>query len=415
MLDRQYAGNFLATPTDEQVRQPRAIVMVNGMSVLWHDITLTTTTFYIADTYRIIIPLSGQPVGFTAGYLSLQAMFSISVYIGFPDNPDTYSQDDLQLVFVGDCDKMVIDPLRMTATFTGRDLSSRLIDTKTSNKYPSQTASNIAIQLAQKHNLTPVVTATSGNVGTLYDNSQALLSKETTEWDLLCYLAQQYNYVVYVINNNLYFTPKPAIQNTKPYVLQYQPPTKLYGTPIYNGMTLSMSRSLTVAKDVHVTVRVPYSTLSGFSAIAVAGKTNKSIKSSTAGIQNYVYTIPGLTQAQAQAKAMQLLKDISANELEINTSLPANNILQKSSLISVIGTNTKFDQYYYVSSIVRTMNVNEGYLMHVVAKNSDVSSQGTMVAATPMPSDMPVIDNWIDDLGNEIITNTGDTLVFNLS
>ena len=375
MLSNSYGSFSPELTTNTQLRQPRAIVIINGYSVLWVDISITTTTFYVADSYHLTIPLYGQPPEFNIDYLAQQASLNIQIYVGFPLNPNAFSTEDLDLLMVSDCDEMVIDPLKAIVTFTGRDLTSRFIDTKTYAKYPNQTASTIVTNLANEHGLTPVVTATQGNVGTFYIRQNTLMTKETTEWDLITFLAQQYNYVAYVQGNNLVFSPKPTMENSTPYILQYQPPSLPSGSPIFNGMTLDLTRCFTVAKDVTVKVRVPYSPLTGRSFTATAGKKNPTINSTSAGNQIYTYTYPGLSNAQALAKAQQLLQEITLNELKLSCSLPGDNKLLKSSLIQLIGTGTRFDQYYYTDTVTRNISVEDGYTMEVHAKNMDVNSQ----------------------------------------
>ena len=375
MLSGQYSQYSPSLPTANQLRQPRAIVLINDIAVIWTEIKIVTTTFYVADTYTVDIPLSSQPLGFNIAYLSKQSMMSVKIYVGFPINPDSYSTQDLQLLMVGDCDEMTIDPLRMTVTFSGRDLTSRFIDKKTYAKYANQTASNIVTNLAQSHGLNPIVTSTQGNVGTFYEAENTLLTKETTEWDLMTFLAQQYNYVVFVQQNNLIFEPKPTAQNSTPYILSYQPPATLYGSPVFNGMNLTMMRCFTVAKDVTVKIRVPYSPTTGKAFTASAGKKNPSINSSSAGNQVYTYTYPGLTNSQALSKAQQLLSEITLNELKISATVPGDNLLTKSSIINLIGTGSQFDQIYYTDTVTRTLNYTDGYLMEIEAKNSDVNSQ----------------------------------------
>lgn len=375
MLSNAFSPFSPTLTTNTQLRQPRAIVMINGFSVLWVNINITTTTFYVADSYHFEIPINGQPNGFNISYLSLQASLSIKIYVGFPQNPDAFNVEDLDLLMVGDCDEMIIDPLRQIITFSGRDLTSRFIDTKTYAKYPNQTASTIVTNLANSHGLNPVVTSTSGNVGTFYIRENTLMTKETTEWDLITFLAQQYNFVAYVQQNNLVFGAKPTAENSQPYVLSYQSPSSPSGSPIFNGMTLDMTRCFTVAKDVTVKVRVPYSPLTGRSFTATAGKKNPSINSSKAGNQVYTYTYPGLSNAQALAKAQQLAQEITLNELKISATLPGDNKLLKSSIIQLIGTGTRFDQVYYTDTVVRNISVEDGYTMEVHAKNMDVNSQ----------------------------------------
>lgn len=383
MLSSSFSPYSSTLNSAQQLRQPRAIVVINGFYVLWVDIRIVTTTFYVADSYSVEIPLYGQPDGFDIQYLSTLGNVTIKIYIGFPKNPDAFTTSDLDLLMSGDCDEMTINPLSASVNFSGRDLTSRFIDVKTYAKYANQTASSIVSQLAESHGIgTSLITQTQGSVGQFYTRQNTLMSKETTQWDLITFLAQQYNFVTYIQQNNqqsnLYFGPKPSIENTKPYVLSYQQPNSINASPIFNGMALNMTRCFTVAKDVTVKVRVPYSPQSGRAFTASAGKSNPTINSNNASAQIYTYTYPGLTNSQALATAQTLLAQITLNEIKISCMLPGENTLGKSSLIRILGTNSRFDQYYYTDTITRTININDGYWMEVNAKNQDVNSQVTL-------------------------------------
>lgn len=375
MLSGIYSSSSPTLQNNLQLRQPRAIVLINKIAVLWVDITINTTTFYIADSYRVQIPLNGQPPSFNLTYLSTLAQLTVEIWVGFPSNPNAFTTSDLTQIIVGDCDEMIIDPLSQSITLSGRDLTSRLIDTKTFKKYPNLTASNIAIELANEHGLTPVVTPTSGNVGTFYSNANSLMLKQTTEWDLLTFLAEQSGYVTYVIGTNLYFQPKLTVQNSTPFVLKYQAPNALSSSPVFNGMYFTITRQFTLSKDVTVKIRVPYSPLTGRAFTVSAGKTNPTINSTHAGNQIYTFTYAGLTQQQAQQKANTLLQNITLNELKLTARLPGDNTLTKASVIKVTGTGTRFDQTYFTNSIVRRISISEGYEMEVTAKNIDTNSE----------------------------------------
>ena len=348
-----------------------------NFSVLWIEIEVVTTTYYVSDSYHVRIPLQGQPAGFNLQYLMTQPMLTIDIYIGFPSNPDAFNTGDLTHVMTGDIDEMSIDPFNQVVSFSGRDLTSRFIDTKTYEKYANQTASNIAGQLAKKHGLGAVIQPTSGNVGTYYNNANTLMTKQTTEWDLLTFLAQQVGYVTYVALNDLIFAPQASVQQVEPFIIQYQPQTQSYGSPISNTKTLTFSRCFTLTKDVTVYIRVPYSPLTGRAFTAKAGKKNPTINSTSAGNQIYTLTLAGLTPQQAQQKAQSLLSQITLNEIKMEATLPfpEGSILTKASPIQVIGTQSRLDQVYYSDTIIRRIAYGEGYTVEINAKNFDVNSQ----------------------------------------
>lgn len=378
MLSSTYS-TYAQQPFNAQARQPRAIVTINGISVYFIEIEIQTTTFSIADNYSIVLPLNGQDKKLDLNFWASEIDMLVKIYVGFPINPNSYGTNDLDLLIVGDVDLMEIDPLQATVTISGRDLTSRLIDTKSSKKYANYSASQIATILAQKHGLTPVVTPTAGNVGTIYNNLQVIMTKEITEWDLITFLAGQYGYVVFVNGESLYFQPYPIPDPKTAFVLQYQPPQTFGSSPTFNGMTLMFKRSLTLARDVKVLVKVPHSpTGNAFTVSAAASRRQrpylKSVKSFVGPSQTYSIVRAGLTREQAQQVANQLLSNITLHEVVMDASVPGNNLLRKDSIIQVKGTNSAFDQFYYSDVVYRSISV-DGYLMRVNAKNHAPDNQ----------------------------------------
>ncbi len=367
-------------PFGDNARQPRAIVTINGIKVLWSRIEVTTTTFYQADNYRIELPLNNQPLGFDLNYWSGATPFNVYIYIGFPPDPDYFTTNDLDLMIVGDVDELDVDPLTTNVTIGGRDLTSRFIDNKTTQKFSNNTASAVATFLAQQNGLTPMVTPTTTKVGTFYQTNQTLLTRAYTEWDLLTFLAQQEDYVVFVQNKTLIFEPRPTT-SPSPFVLEYQAPTFENQSPIFNGMQLGFSRSMTIANDVIVKVRVPYGTKTG-TAFTVTAKASHRQRTYINGAprpsskpQKYSYTIAGLSREQAQQKANSLLRDITQHEVRLTAMLPGENTLKKDSLIQVKGTDSAFDHIYYSEAIERRISIDEGYSMTISAKNHSVDSE----------------------------------------
>ncbi len=363
-----------------KAQKPQAIVMINDIIVNWTDITLNTETYYTADNYTVELPFSGQPPPISFDYWASSPIFSIKIYMGIPENPIFYGIADLDLMMVGDCDDIDIDPILGRVVISGRDLTSRLIDNKTTNKFSSLTASAIAEKFAEENNLNPVVTPTTTKVGVYYNYYQTVLTRQTTEWDLLTFLAQQENFIVYVTGNDLVFKPLPS-ESDLPYILSYTAPLLGILPQQFNGMDLQFHRSMTLANDVTVKIRVPYNAKTG-KAFTVTRTSKHTPRSHVPGVptvsgkkQIYSYVIPGLTPEQALQRAQSILKNITIHEIKLNASLPGDNFLRKDSVIKVVGTESAFDQIYYADRVERIMNINEGYTMRLEAKNHSVDSQ----------------------------------------
>lgn len=370
MLSQAYSA-YSYQPAADLLSKPRAIVLINGISVLFQSLEVMTTTFYMSDTYNIVIPLSEQPSIFNENYLFSTSSLSVKIYMGFPINPDAFSTSDLDLMIVGDCDNLDYDPIQRIVTISGRDLTSRFIDTKTYEKYSNKTPSEIAIILAKKYGLNPIVTPTKEAAGIFFTYQNTLMTRETTEWDLLCFLAQQEDFVVYVEQNNLIFKPRSSVSSV-PYVLNFQKASLTNASPVFRGMNLKFSRSMTLAKDVVVKVRVPYNPQTGNAFTVKATSRNK--VSLSEGLQVFTYTIPGLSKSQALAKAQQLARDITIHEIKLSAELPGDNILKKDSIIKVAGVDNSIDQTYYADQVTRTMNAFD-YRMQISAKNHNVDNE----------------------------------------
>jgi phage protein D len=377
------ASPFNNNQYSSQLRQPRAIVMINDTPAIWENIEIATTTFFIADSYSMTLPLSGQNPILNLNYWASVTDITVKIYVGFPLNPFAYTIDDLELLSVGVVDMLDVDPLTARVMLSGRDLSARLIDTKTTLIYPNDTASNIAILLAKKHNLTPMVTATTGNVGRFFNNfetnAQNLLTKQITEWDLLTFLAQQSNFVTYVQAENLIFGPLPTDASSA-YILNFTPPQSSGLTPTYGGTQLHFRRSLTLAADVAVKIIVPTNPQTGKSSIKTARYNRKgraaltNVPAPSGRVTTYTFIMPGLTDQQAQQQANSLAQSISLNEIIISTTRPGDNLIKKGGLLKVAGTGSAYDQIYFLDQVTRTLNIETGYQMEIIAKNHDVSS-----------------------------------------
>jgi phage protein D len=352
-------------------RQPRGLVKINGNIIPgWKEWEVSTNYFREADTANITLHLGWLTSPYDESWFAQQTKMSFEVFAGFPSEPNNYGPSDLQSLILGNVDKVDYNPAQRTLELSGRDLTSLLIDAKTTEKFLNQTASQVATTLAQRHGLTPVVTATQGPIGRYLEIDHTTTTVAQTEWDLLCGIAQQMQYVVYVRGNSLYFQPAPDPAKATPYPVTWTPATQQ--TP-YSSNTkgLSFARTLTVGSAITVTVRSWHQgQAKGFSATYPTSKA-KGIKPGTATepAQNYLYVIGNLTQQQAQQRAQAIYNEIIKNEMRMNYELPGDNDLDITNVMPVSGTGTSFDQSYFPDSITRRMSFDGGYTMEGTARN----------------------------------------------
>ena len=361
---------------------------------------VTNASHFVADSFRVTLSSTAQPITSNAAYWSTGAYDQIGVSIGFEN------EAALQLI-TGQVDDIDYDLTNRTIILSGRDLSAALFDSRTSEKFQNLTASQIAQTLALRHGLDSEVQQTATQAGTYYNIDHTVLTQEQTEWDLLVFLAEQEGFDVWVSGTKLYFLPTlqaPAIvppgslpwlnqpsppagqtpplpwqvpatksqpgQNLDTYVIKWnQPPT---GSPDSNATSIQLHRSETLAKDIEVHV-LSFNQKGQESVFGVAKAFGaKSVRKGKA--QLYTFRRPNLTRDQAQKLAQSYLADLTRHEMTLSASLPGDNVLSTRTLVQLVGTGTAWDQLYYPDSVTRRISFSEGYRMEVRAKNHSTQS-----------------------------------------
>lgn len=360
-------------PVVPSARAPRCLIKVNGVQIPGMiSFEVTENGFFEADSFRAEFAVSKFPDGYGPSWWGDTAPITVEIFAGFPTDPTAFTAADLESLFYGQVDEVGYSPNGTVIDISGRDLTGRFIDTKTDEKYPNLTASQIATKLAQAQGLTPKVTVTTTRVGAYYEIDNVTLQDNRTQWDLLTYLAQHENFIVFTKGQELHFEPPPEL-TAEAYVFQWIPPADVGGPPQGNFTSLKVSRSLTLAKDITVTVR----SWNARQKKAFIRKATVSHKSHAGNVQNYTYNIPGLTPDQAQQRATKLAEDLAKHERKATIDGPADNLLQRTDIVQIKGTGTSWDQAYFINSLTRAMSVGEGYHWSIELKNHSTDSTVT--------------------------------------
>lgn len=360
-------------------RRPRGVVKINGVPVQFLRANVENKSHFSADTWRVTLEAWGQPEGYGMEYwadatdVQVEILFgdlAVGADVGAP-------AQNVTSLMLGQVDDVEIDPLDSDSlVISGRDLSAQMIDTKTTNKYPDHVASWIATTIARQFSLTPQVTATSTPVGQYYNGAYASLSRDIPTWDLLVFLAQQEGFDCYVRGNTLYFGPPQADADTNPTIITVAGGK---GAVVASNVErLRLHRSLTIAQDVAVTV-LSHSVATGKSVKAVATRAGKKSANSSASkaaekVQSYIVRRPGLSQEQAQQLANKILIDITKFERTFDASMEGDPTLTVQHRAVIQGTNTSFDQAYYIQQISRTLDFDGGFVMSFSGKNHSTES-----------------------------------------
>jgi phage protein D len=347
--------------------QPRALIMYNGQPLAGvKSATITNNNYYQCDYFSATLAVNAGP----AGWYDVDPPMVLEIKLSLDGTSWTS-------LIVGEVDSQKIDLLNGTIVLEGRDLSSRLIETKTQQAYLNQTSSEVAATLAANHGMQTNIAQTTTLVGRYYqqDHSNITLDqfhKTTTEWDLLTYLARQEGFDVYMTGNTLNFQPSVP-PNSNPFVLNWTPPTPVARL---NAINLRMERSLTMAKDIVVQVKSWNSRQARSfikTARAVGGKSSSASssangKASTA--QTYVIVRPNLTEDQAQQLATRTAIAQTLHERILSVDMPGELTLTPRNMVALQGTGTSFDQSYFVASIDRHIAFDSGFTQSLRLKNS---------------------------------------------
>jgi phage protein D len=355
-------------------QSPRGLVFANGQRLAGLlSFSVENNNFFHADTFQFTLVISEQSAATDLNWWSQQEKLEIELFGGLPDDPDNFDKTDLASYMVGYVDDLEFDLVGDQMTFTGRDLTSKLIDTKNTlfdQAMKPLTASKIVSAIAAAVGLQAAVTDTPEATpsGTYYQIIDSLLKSHCSYWDIVSKLAQIEGFQTYVVGHTLYFEPRAAV-GAEPYVLQWTPGLN-GGPPASNAVTLHFTRNLSIAKDLKVEV-MSFNPKSGktFKATATRPRAGSGKAVPFEQQQTYVFNVANKTQAQVQAIANAKLQELSLHEMNLSATMPADPVLTPRNLIQVRGTGTAFDQAYFATSIRRNYSRDEGFMMTVLAKN----------------------------------------------
>lgn len=343
-------------------RAPRLRVIANGEVVMGAVAAqVVSNNYYAADRFSASIAI-GLDHWQSASFWTREPDITLEVQCSLDGGASFTS------LVEGAVDHMTFDSGFGLVHLDGRDMTAALIETRTQETFANRTSSEIAMLLAERHNLTCQVTQTSTPVGRYYQGEHdritlSQFSHATTEWDLLVFLARQEGFDVFVQGRTLHF--QPATQATD--IALWMRPEDV--------TDLRLERSLTLSRDIEVVVKSWNSRQnSPFIQRARANRREVGGRSSRQP-QRYVYVRPNLTPDEALSFAQRQLAELTRHERNIRISMPGDVVLSPRSLIALEGTGTDFDQAYYIDVIERRLRQDGGFTQHVRAKNSSPRSQ----------------------------------------
>jgi len=394
------------------VYKPRLKVLFNGTEVPFAlSAEITSNNWYQADNFHCEFAIWASP-DFGPAFWSKQDEMKLDIQLELEPPPSPPQAPKLFAalsgkgavtatplpppapapvsLIIGLVDRIEIEWVRGVVRVTGRDLTSHFIDHRLYGAFPNQTSSQIVTTLAKKYGMEADVDATTTPVTRYYEGEHDEISngefhKSMTEWDLMTFLAQHEgdengSFNVWVSGNTLHFKKAVPIDQCNPWIITVEKPEYDAGiTRIssINAMDLRLQRSLTLAKDVQVVVRSWNS--EDRKAYNVGSPKNSGSSKSNNPAQKYVFVRPNLTKDAAQKLADNMRADITKHERIIEWSdaggFKGSLALTPRDAIELQGTQSSFDQRYYIDSIARHIGVDSGLKISVKAKNHSTESQ----------------------------------------
>ncbi|MCX3308317.1 type IV secretion protein Rhs [Pantoea vagans] len=357
------------TISESSARNVSGRCLLNGTEVPFVSFSVESNAFRGAGTFELTLVISALPPGMQLlNWWAVQTTIRTELFISI----ETQAGVNEKKHITGNIDNWHYEPARFEISAEGRDFTAKLIDAKTPGEsFKNLTSSQIATTLAQRHGLTPVVTATTQRVGEYYQIDSTHLTGEQTEWDLITSLAGIENFSVYVEGDSLHFAPRRDPAGNDDYVIRWQPPGEQAYPRCNVSDDLTFSRALTISKGVTVEVLSWNAKLKNRQFMAVFSAPAKGAEPGKATADKQVYRVirNGLTPEAAHALARSLYRQIIQHEMVFSCSLAGDNLLMPEATVRIEGTQSLFDQHYFCDRVRRTLSQETGYRMLISGKN----------------------------------------------
>ena len=387
-------GTAWPTAPSSAVRRPRARILANGTALKGlYECSVQDNNALKAAKWDAHLALNADPT-FDWG----QKDITVSVDMMFlPDGAAEGTDGPWTTLLSGKIDDLHLDPVNGAVHLSGRDLTGVLIDTKVQAAYPNKTTSEILSGIAAAHGWTADVTATTQPVGAYYKAEHDKLalgnfSKQTTEWDLACYLVRQEGQDIWIDMQGgtptLHTRPASDPDTTSSrFPLLFVPPGSVQGAawPTLNvASDIQLERSLTIAKDVRVTVKTWNAKAKGSHTVTVDGKGSEVAKGKgEAGPgtpQTHVFVKPNLTPDAALRFAQQQAKILTQLERIVTVRMPGELSLTPRDIVALSGLTggaTSWNQSYFVDTLNRKLSWEAGFEQDFRLKNSSPRTETT--------------------------------------
>jgi hypothetical protein len=304
--------------------------------------SIMTTNHFSADTFALTFALDNRSAENISFWSNLSSGLVEVVAVTLSESGLTY-----QSLITGMIDNFQVDPVQRTIGLEGRDLSSSMIDSYRQQDFVNQTASEIVVAIAQYHNLGPVVTSTSGNVGRYYSDGYTKLSlgqfsRVQSDWDLVVQLARLNDFDVFVGGQSLYFQPS-GVNNGVNIIVSLQ-----------NVESARIERSLSVSPDTIASVQSWNSqNMASYNSTAAGSGTDAVDQSVSAGSVPFLFSGSNYTSQQVTDAADRYTAELVRLRTVLHLGMPWDLSFMPRATCLLQDTDSMFDTVYRIESVER--------------------------------------------------------------
>jgi phage protein D len=323
-----------------EVRAPRMMLVAAGAALFPVELSMQVTVHQAADTFFAKVALDNRQ--------GLDETF-------WADVVGTNGGGGYVEMFTGQVDRVVLDLKDRSVSVHGRDKTAKMIDAKTHEQWLNKTEKDIITDLAGRAGLGVEFSGDgdSDKAGKQYKEDYTALSDLDTHWNFIIKQARKLGCVAFVKKNTLYVQPVDH-ESGDTYPIVYHRPIPAFS----NTKTLTLSRDLTLAGDIHVKL----------------GKSIKSeSKSSGSGGKQLLYHFraANLTKQQQDRVTKSKVRETASHERTVEIEMPGDVKIDPRMRLALSGTGTAFDQDYIMSGTTHRMDQQGGYQMTISAHAKD--------------------------------------------
>lgn len=333
-------------------------VALNGDPIqgLLHASIVTSNCFH-SDSFDLTFATGPWPLCDVAFWSSLSSAY---IEISVAEESSSVRQN----LISGMIDTVLVDQIQGTVSVEGRDLSASLIDGYRQQDFVNQTASEVVAAIAQFHGLTPVVTATFGNVGRYYGDGYTQLSlgqfsRLRSDWDLVVQLARENGFDIFVEGTSLFFQPAASSDAT---------PVRI---AVRDVKIMRFEQSLAMTQNASARVQSWNSqNVASYATDDANGGPLADQASSTGDVQPFLFAGTNLTSQQVTDAAGRFAAEVNRLSTVLHIEMPWDLTLSPRTRILVNETASILDTTYQIDHIERHYSTTSGSSQTIRAINA---------------------------------------------